>query len=493
MQIPKPQNSNAMSEELALLGHDIRSALADLCAGLGLLDISSLSPQNQRQLDGITATAESLSRFLDEGLSTLIAQAQPELAMVPTDIAAMMRDLERRWSFSSGLQANSIEITLCELPGAILCNRTALERALSNLLSNALAHSGGRPVSLAVTRPTTNELRFAVSDTGPGFPDAVRNRVAQTPTPAMPAWQDRQGHGLGIRIVNCLARRMNATLNLSNQPNGGALAELILPMTMAPANQSIAPPSHNLSGMNVLIADDSVPQSLLLQQYLQGCGATITLAHDGPSAEAALINGRFDVALIDYEMPGRNGLEICQTLRDHQKPQDNPTRIVILTAHQLPQFQQLALDSGANQVMIKPIGSAADLLQAICPLLAPAPNTQAADDTMAFTRLLDMAGPAVAQELLKRYTEDLRSLQAQLLAALPAQNWPVLAKASHVLIALAGTAGRRTLENDARAFNLAATAQDSVALVKYQKAVLGGLAELLNNIARIAQDQQNQP
>jgi CheY-like chemotaxis protein len=482
-----------MAEELALLGHDIRSALADLTAGLGLMDQSSLTAQNQKQLDGITATAESLSRFLDEGLTTLIAQRQPDLTLAPTDIAGVMHDLQRRWAFSAGRKTSLIEMSLCELPERVLCNRTALERALSNLISNALAHSGGRPIRLSVTRPLPDQLRFAIADDGPGFPEAVRNKLGQPPSSAMPAWQDRQGHGLGIRIVTCLARRLNATLTLSNQPNGGALAELVLPVAIVPANQTTAPQTPNLLGLNILIADDSMPQAMLLQLLLQSCDANVTLAHDGPSAEAALMHDHYDVALIDYEMPGRNGFEICQALRAHQNQQENPTRVIILSAHQLPEFQHMALEAGANQVLIKPISSTAVLLAAISPLVAAAPDASTNDDVMAFPRLLDMAGPAVAQELLNRYTEDLKTLQSQLVTAIPAQDWPVLVKASHVLIALAGTAGWYSLEKTARAFNLAATDHDGVALNQYHKAVLDGLVELLNLIARIAQDQSNQP
>ncbi|MGO4907301.1 hybrid sensor histidine kinase/response regulator [Pseudorhodobacter sp. W20_MBD10_FR17] len=493
MNQPTPQTDGAMSEELALLGHDIRSALADVSAGLALLDASNFTQQNQMQLDGVKATAESLSRFLDEGLTTLLTQAAPELTLATTDIAEMLHDLQRRWSFSAGLQTNSIKITTRDLPAAVLCNRTAVERVLSNLLSNALAHSGGRPVSLDVTHPAPDQLRFMVTDSGPGFPDAVRNKPGQIHTPAMPAWQDRQGHGLGIRIARSLAQRMNATLNLLNQPNGGALAELVLPIAIPAPDDRPAVDTSCLKGKKVLIADDSMPQLMILQQYLRGFGANTTVAHDGPSAEAALMAGGFDIAFIDYEMPHRSGLEICRALRDHPNPQAAPTQIIILTAHNLPEFFDKALAAGADRLLVKPIASAADLLKAICGPLPPAPQDQTSSDPAAFSRLLDMAGPSVAHELALRYIDDLMSIQSKLLAALPAQDWPSLAKASHVLIALAGTAGMAPLENHARAFNLAASTQDSVALDLQQKPVMDGLADLLKFIARIAQERQNQP
>jgi two-component system aerobic respiration control sensor histidine kinase ArcB len=490
---PTPKTDGTMSEELALLGHDIRSALADVCAGLALIDANAFTPQNQMQLDGVIATAESLSRFLDEGLTTLLTQAAPELTLAPTDIAEMLHDLQRRWSFSANMRTNSIKVTTCDLPTSVLCNRTAVERVLSNLLSNALAHSGGRSVGLDVTRPAPNQLRFTVSDSGPGFPDAIRNKPGPMQTPAMPAWQDRQGHGLGMRIARSLSHRMNATLNLLNQPNGGALAELVVPISIPAPNYQPAVDTNYLKGKNVLIADDSMPQMMILQQYLRDFGAKTTLALNGPAAEAALIAGEFDLAFIDHEMPSRSGLEICRALRDHPNLQGPPTRIIILTAHQLPEFYDKALAAGADLLLVKPIASAADLLQSICgPLPTPAQGKPNFDPT-AFSRLLDMAGPTVADELTSRYIDDLMSIQSKLHASLAIQNWHDLAAASHVLIALAGTAGMAQLATHARAFNLAASAQDSVALALQQKSVLDGLADLLKFITPIAQERQNQP
>jgi two-component system, OmpR family, aerobic respiration control sensor histidine kinase ArcB len=490
MKQPITRTNGAMSEELALLAHDIRSAITDLSAGLALLDTTAFTPQNLTQLDSINATNDSLSRLLDEGLSTLLVQAPPTLDMAPTNLADLLRDLQRRWSLSKGQQPNCIQISTSNLPATVMCNRTAVERLLANLLSNALAHSGGQPVVLTATGSSPDELRITISDSGPGFPAAIRDTTAEIDASAMPNWQDRQGHGLGLRIALNLAHRMNATLLLHNPPNGGALAELVLPIS-TPATDAPPPVDTScLQGKNILIADDSMPQLIILQQYLRETGANVTLAHDGLSAEAALMAGAFDLALIDHEMPGRNGLEICRALRDHPNPQGNPTRVIILTAHHLPEFEKTAIAAGADQLLVKPITSAPDLLHAIC---APLPKPRPDFDPTVFSRLLDMAGPADGTELALHFRDDLISVQTQLLAALPALDWPALVRASHVLIALAGTAGMPKLESSARAFNLAANARDGITLDLQQKALLGGLSELLEFIARIAQERQSQP
>jgi two-component system, OmpR family, aerobic respiration control sensor histidine kinase ArcB len=490
MKLPIAPTTGEMFEELALLAYDMRSAIADMSASLARIDASAFTSQNLTQLDDIKAANDSLSRLLDEGLNTLLVQALPTLDFAPTNLADLLRDLQRRWAQSKGQQPNCVQISTSNLPATVMCNRTAVERLLANLLSNALAHSGGQPVVLTATCPTPSELRITISDVGPDFPDANRHAPAPANIPTMPVWQDNAGHELGLRIAHSLAQRMNATLHLQNLQNGGALAELVLPLSI-PAADTPAPIDTNfLLGKSILIADESMPQLIILQRYLHEAGANITLAHDGPTAAAALQNGAFDLALISFELPGRSGLEICRALRDHPAPQGSPARVIMLAAQYLPEFEKAAKAAGADQILVKPITSAADLFRAICaPLPEPGPDF----DPTTFSRLLDMAGPVVGTELAMHFKNDLISVQTQLLAALPVLDWPALDRASHVLIALAGTAGMPKLESSARVFNLAANARDGITLNLHQKALLGGLAELLEFIARIAQERQSQP
>jgi two-component system, OmpR family, aerobic respiration control sensor histidine kinase ArcB len=482
---------NPMADELALLGHDIRSAVTEVMAGLILIDDSHLGPADRLQLDRAKATTESLVRYLEEGLTTLLAQAPPTLESTPTDLGQLLKDLSRRWCHSAnGTQA--VIITASKLPATVLCNRTALDRILSNLISNAIAYSNAAPIRLAVSHPSPDQLCFTITDQGPGFPSHIR--TAADAASALPAWQSRDGHGLGLCIAQTLAQRMGARLTLENAPKNGGVATLFLPVIVAPDQGTAAPRNTNcLQGKKVLIADDSMAQLLLLAQFLCDYGAQITMVRDGVAAQNAIAANRFDLALIDLEMPGRTGLEICQTFRDRQIPADPHTRIVILTAHHLPMIHQNALAAGAAQVLVKPITSSQTLVEALCrdiPQTTPPPQSPESNDSRAFLRLLAMAGPELASELLTRYQEDLLSVQTTLTAALPGFDWPNLRGASHVLIALAGTAGMASLEQAARTFNLAVHDTNHAAVTAQQDALLTGLAELLDYVQQIAEQQQ---
>jgi len=484
-----------MTEELALLGHDLRSAITDVLAGLTLIDSDRLAQPDRQQLNRARATATSLFHYLEDALTTLLSQSAPVLEKEPTNLAQLLQGLTHRWCYSVGHNPNAVEITAAPLPPRVLCNRTALDRILSNLISNAIAHSGGKTIHLNVTHPTPTQICFVITDQGPGFPADIDTRPnkGSAQNSALPAWRTDEGHGLGLSIAQTLATRMGATLDLCNQ-SSGAMATLTLPIT-TPSDEThpLLTDTSCLKGKHILIADDSMPQLLLLQQYLRDCGAKTTLAREGLAAQAALHKGGFDLALLDLEMPGRSGLEICTGLRDHPPLNGPAPCIVILTAHHLPAIHAQALAAGADQVLVKPIMSAAALTNALCdlnaaheaarqPALAPA-------DTSTFLHLLEMAGPDLATELLTRYQEDLATAQTTLQQALPALDWSTLRTASHVLIALAGTAGATALEHSARVFNTAAIDQDQSGVDAHKDSVLDGLAGLLKLIAQIEHSQ----
>jgi CheY-like chemotaxis protein len=485
-----------MAEELALLGHDIRSAILDVLAGLSVIDSSPLAGPDRLQLDRAKVTAETLARYLEEGLTTLLAEAPPNPEPAPTDTARLLADLKRRWCYAQD-SSNALTINAVDLPPMVHCNRTAVDRILSNLISNALTHSGGQAIQLDVTHAAPDQLLFTLTDQGPGFPSHItplpQTNLARTM--AIPAWKRREGHGLGLGIAQTLAQRIGANLVLENLPGGGGVARLCVPISLLPGqNAGRAFDIKYLVDKKVLIADDSMPQLLLLTQFLRDCGAQITMARDGKTAEEAMASGDFDLALLDLEMPGRTGLEVCQAFRNRPAPTGKATRIIILTAHSLPMIQQNAIAAGADKVLVKPITSSRSLAKALCSDLAtksPKPTAAPENNTAQFTRLLDMAGPELAAELLARYEEDLTIVQTKLTAALAEFDWHNLRSASHVLIALAGTAGMGQLEQSTRRFNLAANDNRRDAIVAQKDAMLDGLTDLLCWVRQIAQERRN--
>ncbi|QCO57928.1 response regulator (plasmid) [Pseudorhodobacter turbinis] len=474
-------DGDPMTEEMALLGHDIQSAIADILAGLSLIDDQGLTLKDRQQLYRTRAASKGLARLFEDGMTTLLTQAPAQPRPKPVVLAKLIESVARRWTYDDDSRVAVVINIQPDLPGTVICDRAAVERILSNLISNAVTHSGGQPVTVEISHPSPTQLLFTVRDHGPGFPETLTQSRPTNSESALPLWQSAAGHGLGLRIVQSLAQRIRARIALRNPACGGGLAEFHLPVTVL-ADQPIGTAARPtpLEGERVLIAEDSTSQAMFLEQILAQCGALVTVAQDGQAAMAMLNTDTFDLVLLDQELPGKSGLQICAELvkRPHRP------RIAILTAHRSDAFSTRAKTAGADLVLAKPITSADDLIAAMrMGAMAPVQSG-------AFLHLLDIAGPVAAAELVAQFHADLADVQDKLAKALPAFDWKALRAASHTLIALAGTAGASDLEAKARDFNHAANASDRAQIEIQKTDIIQGVTDLLSFIDFIQQQHR---
>ncbi len=489
--------SEPLAEELALLAHDIRSAFTDMMTGLELIDDSALGTADRQQLERVRASGEGLFRLLEVALSNVLGQNNAELPTAPVHLNRLLNDLMRRWAHTGGPHepaARAVVSAAPDLPEVIQCNHVAVERILANLIGNALFHSGNGLVTLEVRQHSETELCFTVLDQGPGFPtNLVSSGTAGSR--ALPAWQTGAGHGLGLSISQSLCERMGGRITLRNTAEGHGAAEFWLPIaavTELAADNRVA--DSALQGVRVLLADDSATQLLLLSQYLSQMGAHATMVRDGASAVAALRLGDFGAAILDQDMPGLSGPEVCAEIRASGGELAR-LPVVILSAHNEPHIRARAMAAGADAVLQKPIASAAFLGQALSDVMGAGTGVTLPDtciDPKDFLHLLEVAGADLAAELIERFQADLAAVKAQLLAALPQFDWQTLRSASHVLIALSGTAGAHLLSEGARAFNLAANALDTEHIKENAKQLLERLDELIAFVDKIAAERNSE-
>jgi CheY-like chemotaxis protein len=274
----------------------------------------------------------------------------------------------------------------------------------------------------------------------------------------------KSGSGLGLQMVKDLVTQSMGQITAHNRPEGGAEVVVLLPLPPPVSENALTenPPTAlpNLYGLRILVADDSETSRLILRSLLAGMGAVITTATDGAQALDLIETQVFDALLIDVEMPRVNGLEVIGHIRNLPPPL-SALPILAVTAYQMHANKQAIMAAGADEILSKPIADAAILGETI--LRTMQAKTQKSNtrpfapiaqlDPAAFDALLKMAGPAVAAELTQRILSDLQATERALLAASHAPNWPAIRAQTHILIALAGTAGAPRLHHLAQAIN----------------------------------------
>lgn len=115
-------------------------------------------------------------------------------------------------------------------------------------------------------------------------------------------------------------------------------------------NEEIAKGFQPDSGSRVLVVDDDVPLAQLLRQQLENQSYTVSMAHDGESAQQAILDGRFDLVILDLNLPKLDGISLLQQIR----PSQPRLPVLVLTARNRVADRALSLDTGADDCMVKP-------------------------------------------------------------------------------------------------------------------------------------------
>lgn len=472
---------------LSLLGHDLRSAVSDIIGGLRLIDQSGLDDAARLQLERIRASGEVLARLLEETLALMLGE-EDFAATHPANVqmARLLYDIEMRWSGRAKEKGLAFEVSVApDVPQVLALDRIALERVLANLLSNAVKYTDRGRIRLTVGLAPNGALTMTVDDDGPGFSDAALARLFEYA--GRPEDAPKPGQGMGMHISKNMTGRLGGTIRVSNRAGGGASVTLELPpdrWTMATPDATVRLP--DLSRIKVLVAEDNPTNQTILAHMLARMGAACEIASDGVEAIHWLERERFDLALIDIEMPRLSGLDVIRALRSNDRLHSHMP-IIAVTAYVLRSNRDMIYEAGADAILTKPLAGIETVGQAIARALshegvAVAPPE--AGDTAPplnrdrFDHLLDIAGPDGAGELVERLHEDLAGVAERLGRGLPDADWSVIRAETHVLIALAGAVGAERLQRLAETLNAQAHRKDAGDLGRIADETMQRLAEL---------------
>lgn len=485
---------------LGLLGHDLRAGLSEVIGSLRLIAPEGLTSTARQQVNRSLAASEALSLLLEQALTLLSgAPNAPPPPVLQTE--RLLSNLKLRWT--PRLRALGMQFQLLaapDLPAQLGLDGALFERVLANLLGNTAKYVKQGRVICRIGLLNARMLQVSLQDDGPGFSTASLARIGGGRSAG--GSPSQLGSGLGLMIVREMVEAAGGSLDIRNRDSGGALVLVSLPlMPFAQPEATIPPPdtAPDLSHLRILLADDSPTHRSLHQQMLTQMGAEVVLAKDGVETIGRIERESFDLAIIDVEMPYFNGLEVISHIRGLA---DTVARLPILalTGHSGTLALAQIADVGADGMLTKPVASKALLGQAALRahqqkrhrIFAPPQQPQSDSiDTDQFANLLKMAGPQGAAKILTHIHIDLLRTEADLIAAAQGPNWAALRAQTHVLTALAGTAGAEHLSLQAQALNeLAHQAHpDRGTFLARLPQLLESLRELLKFIAMKIQEQ----
>ena len=360
----------AKSAFVAMVSHELRTPISAILAGaVEAKDARNASAQ-QSNLELISSSARMMRTLLDDLLDmSKIEAGRMGVEVTAFDLRRLMLETVRFWAPVARRGNLAFRLKGAHgLPAWVEGDPTRIRQILNNLLSNALkfTQSGAITLQMDVDRRPDGSfgLTLEVIDTGPGITDAqigglftaygqLSNSVART----------HGGTGLGLNISRELARLMGGDLVAESAPGRGATFRLSLDLTPAQAETSTEPAPQEQTGLRMLIVDDHEINRRAFTLILQGAVASIVTAENGQDALDILALERFDLVLMDLNMPTMGGLECTRALRAATGP-NQATPVIALTASAARSEIDVCLAVGMNAFVMKPV-EAAELFGAI--------------------------------------------------------------------------------------------------------------------------------
>ena len=430
------------SEVLATVSHELRTPIQSVLGYGELLAGERLPPEPQRWVEALRTHGQVMLRLVNDLIDFGAMQGgafklQPrtvELRRLVEDCVAAVRPLAQtkglalRWEFSE------------PLPDRVCCDPVRLRQVLVNLLANAVKFTDHGEVRLQVRTAAAAApapVEFIVSDTGPGIP-AERRGELFTPFSRLGRTTETEGAGLGLAVVASLCRLMGGVARLDESVSPGACFVVTLPLEAAadgaaPGDLTGADGARPWSGIDLLVADDNALVRELLVAFLEKQGARVVAVGDGRAAVAACEHHAFHAILLDWMMPGQDGLATARALRARS---GEPGRVFIigLSAHAGSDRLAHAHAAGMTTFLAKPVD-----LASLAHVIAQAPGVPPLAQPAAPT------DAALLAALHARFSSDLPGLLAEIAAAAAAGEPDRTVARAHYLKNSADIVGAHTL------------------------------------------------
>jgi two-component system sensor histidine kinase/response regulator len=477
--------NRAKSEFLAIMSHEVRTPLNGIIGMNALLLASDLTDRQRKWAEATCESEQSLLAIVDDILDNSKLEAgRMEIEEDDFDLPRLIDaavELLAPSACEKGilLLADVARVSRAALRGDAL----RLRQILLNLLSNAVKFTSSG--SVAVAAFTQDEgfdrtrVRIEVRDDGPGVDRETQMRLFRPFEQADGSTPRRfGGTGLGLSISKRLVELMGGRIGMEERPEGGSLFWFEVPVSPAcaasPSPEAAARDKPRFSG-RILLAEDNRVNVEVTTLILESVGFAVDVAADGNKAIAALAQGRYDLVLMDMEMPWLDGVAATRAIRAAEQGRAH-LPIVAMTANAMKEDRRRCLEAGMDDYVSKPFTPTA-LIENVARWIerskkadfdpideaSPVSHLPVIDEAAA-EAFRSVAPRGKFIELLGRYLETLDRLPDSLTKLKAPLAIEEIGKEAHRLIMGSGTFGARQVQELALLLQSACNKDDAASV-----------------------------
>lgn len=352
--------AKSKSKFFATVSHELRTPL------YGVIGLSSILLENvelkkhEKDLKSLKFSANYLLALINDLLQM---NKIDNKSFTKEETIFNIRDLINTIVFSFEYirlqHRNEIQLLISEdVPKYLKGNSIKLSQILMNLIGNACKFTEHGTINVSINLVSSNDdkvnIEFTISDNGPGIEESKLNSVFDEFTQINSSTKAYQGTGLGLPIVKKLLTQAGSTISVESKLGKGSTFKFNLSLKVASQYEedttSSIKDTSQLIDKRILVVEDNRINQIVTKKILKTSGVICDIAENGKEAIAMTRTNKYDLILMDINMPVKNGIDASREIRTF----NTTIPIIALTAVEIEEQKYQIYESGMNDIILKP-------------------------------------------------------------------------------------------------------------------------------------------